>query len=412
MKQNDHTIFKISWRNIWRNRLRSSIIILAVTVGIFGGLVSTGIMKGMVMGLINNSLENQTSHIQIHNKQFVENNEVGFLMNKTDKLLSKISKEPAVKSVCERTKTFGMASTASKSAGIMVNGIDPVREKTVTGIWKKIVKGGGTYFESNKRNRIVISEKLAKKLKARIKSKIVITFQDYDGNLTGASFKVEGIYRTQNSMFDKQNVFVRKTDLDKLLNMPSHSAHEIAIVLKNYKQTGAEVERIKRLTPDYLVQGWPEIDPYLQVSASMVDFMLYIFMLIILIALGFAIVNTMLMVILERTKELGMIMAIGMNKFKVFKMIFYETTLLGIIGALVGIVISAAFTLYFGRYGIDISIVGKGFEAMGYGTVMKPYLELTDYFQVLIMVIITGLIASVFPTIRALKMKPVEAIRD
>ncbi len=412
MKQNNHTILKISWRNIWRNRLRSSIIILAVTVGIFGGLVSTGIMKGMVMGLINNSLENQTSHIQIHNKQFVENNEVGFLMTQTDKLLTDISRDPEVKSACERTKTFGMASTASKAAGVMVNGIDPEKEKTVTGIWKKLIKDKGTYFESNKRNRIVISEKLAKKLNAKIKSKIVITFQDYDGNLTGASFKVEGIYRTQNSMFDGQNVFVRKTDLDKLLDMPPHTAHEIAILLKNYQHTETEVTHIKKIVPDYLVQGWPEIDPYLQVSASMVDFMLYIFMLIILIALGFAIVNTMLMVILERTKELGMIMAIGMNKFKVFKMIFYETTLLAIIGTFVGIVISAVFTLYFGRHGIDISIVGQGFEALGYSTVMKPYLELADYFQVLAMVIITGLIASIFPTIRALKMKPVEAIRD
>ena len=407
-----NTIFKMAWRNIWRNRLRSTIIILAVTVGIFGGLASTGIMKGMVMDLVNNSIENQVSHIQIHNKNFVEDNEVRYLMKNSTGLLLKIKKEKNVKAACVRTKTFGMASTASKSAGVMVNGIDPGNEKLVTGIYKEITDDGGSYFTSKKRNRIVISKKLANKLNAHVKSKIVITFQDYDGTLTGASFKVEGIYKTQNSLFDEQNVFVRKSDLDRLLDLPPNSAHEIAIVLNDYRETDAEMPQIQKLAPDYLIQGWSEIDPYLKVSISMVAFMLYIFMTIILIALGFAIVNTMLMVVLERTKELGMIMAIGMNRIKVFKMIFYETTFLAIIGTMVGIVISALFTGYFSKNGIDISVVSKGFGALGYGSVMKPYLELADYFQVLVMVLITGFVASIFPTIRALKMKPVEAIRE
>jgi ABC-type antimicrobial peptide transport system permease subunit len=135
-------------------------------------------------------------------------------------------------------------------------------------------------------------------------------------------------------------------------------------------------------------------------------------MAIILLALGFAIVNTMLMVVLERTRELGMIMAIGMNRFKVFRMILYETMLLGVIGSIIGMLVSWWFTSYFGEQGIDISMVAQGFEALGYGSVMHPMLEFTDYVQVGFMVLVTGLIASVFPTIRALKMKPVEAIRN
>jgi ABC-type antimicrobial peptide transport system permease subunit len=120
----------------------------------------------------------------------------------------------------------------------------------------------------------------------------------------------------------------------------------------------------------------------------------------------------MLMVILERTKELGMIMAIGMNRFRVFKMIMYETTMLAIVGGILGILVSVLFTSYFGRVGIDISSVAKGFESLGYSSVMHPVLEFIDYVEVIIMVMLTGIIASIFPTIRALKMKPVEAIRD
>jgi ABC-type antimicrobial peptide transport system permease subunit len=101
-----------------------------------------------------------------------------------------------------------------------------------------------------------------------------------------------------------------------------------------------------------------------------------------------------------------------MNRRKIFVMIFYETLLLGLVGGILGIGVSILFTQYFGRVGIDISSVAQGFEALGYSSVMHPYLEFTDYIQVIILVFITGLIASVFPTIRALKMKPVEAIRE
>jgi ABC-type lipoprotein release transport system permease subunit len=385
---------------------------MAVTVGLFGGLAASGIMKGMVVDMVRNALENQVSHIQIHDKDFVANNEVAFFMENSSEIIKKIEANKEVKAVCERTKSYGMAGTASKATGIMINGINPEREKLVTKIYDKLTDSLGTYFSSGKKNRILISEKLAKKLNAKIKSKIVITFQDYNGNLTGASFKVEGIFKTQNGMFDEQNVFVKKADLDKLLDMPANSSHEIAILLNNHKQSQTVLKEIQAIVPNYQAEAWYDIDPYLQFTSSLTEFMLLIFMSIILLALGFAIVNTMLMVILERTKELGMIMAIGMNKFKVFKMIMYETTILAVVGGALGILVSVIFTWYYGDVGIDISSVGEGFESLGYGSVMKPVLEFADYIEVIFLVFVTGLISSIFPTIRALKMNPAEAIRN
>ena len=406
------TTLVIAWRNIWRNKLRSSVVILAVTVGLFGGLAATGIMKGMVIDMVKNSIENQVSDIQIHNKKFPLNNEIEFNIKNSSKLLTEIAKQKEVKAVCQRTKVFAMASTASKGTGVTLNGIEPDKEKQVTKIYTKLTDSLSRYFTSNKKNRILISEKLAKKLNAKVKSKIIVTFQDFDGNLTGASFKVEGIYKTQNAMFDEQNVFVRKHDLDKLLNMPKNSSHEIAVLLNNYQETKIIVPNISKAAPNLLVEAWYEIDPYLQLTSSLTSYMLFIFMSIIMLALGFTIVNTMLMVILERTKELGMIMAIGMNRRKVFTMILFETSLLAIIGGVLGIIISIIFTWYFGDVGIDISSVAEGFEQLGYSSVMHPVLEFIDYIDVIILVMITGLIASIFPTIRALKMKPAEAVRE
>ncbi len=404
------TNLKMAWRNVWRNKLRSSVVIMAVTVGLFGGLAASGIMKGMVVDMVQNALENQTSHIQLHNKKFPANNDVAFLIENTSAIMQKLAAEPEVKAVCQRTKTFGMASTAATGVGVMINGVQPGKEKLVTKIYDKIKSG--SYFTSGKKNRVILSEKLAKKLNVRVKSKVVITFQDFKGNLTGASFKVEGIYKTQNTMFDEQNLFVRKADLDRLLELPTGSSHEVAVLLNDYEETSVMVERIRKLFPEYLTEGWYDIDPYLRLTSALTDFTLFIFMGIIMLALGFAIVNTMLMVILERTKELGMIMAIGMNRFRVFKMIMYETSMLAIVGGILGILITMLFTWYYGKEGIDISAVAKGFESLGYSSVMRPVLDLSDYLEVILMVMLTGIVASIFPTIRALKMKPAEAIRE
>jgi len=406
------TTIIIAWRNIWRNKLRSSIIIFAVVIGLFGGLAAAGIMKGMVFDMVKNTIETQVSDIQIHKEQYALNNEIEYYIKNSDQKVSEILKLENVRAVCQRTKIFGMAATVFTGTGVLINGIEPEKERLVTNISEKFTDSLSTYFTSEKKNRILISQKLAKKLNVRIKSKIIITFQDFEGNLTGASFKVEGIYKTHNALFDEQNVFVKKTDLDRLLLMPENASHEIAVLLNKNMNASQKVASIKKITPNLQVESWGDIDPYLKLTTSLTSYMLIIFMSIIMLALGFAIVNTMLMVILERTKELGMIMAIGMNRFKVFKMIMYETTMLALVGAVFGIAISALFTWYFGDVGIDISSVGEGFEQLGYSSVMHPVLEKEDYIQVVVLVMITGVIASIFPTIRALKMKPAEAVRD
>ena len=136
-----------------------------------------------------------------------------------------------------------------------------------------------------------------------------------------------------------------------------------------------------------------------------------VFMLIILGALGFGIVNTMLMVILERTRELGMLMAIGMTKRRVFMMIMLETLFLALVGALIGEVLSMLLIHYYGSTGIDISSMAEGMESVGYSAITFPVLEGYRYVQITIMVIFIGLLASIYPAIKGLKLDPAEAIR-
>lgn len=404
-------LIKIAWRNIWRSKLRSAVVIFAITSGLVGGLFASSWMNGMARQRVKNAFSLETAHIQLHNPQYALNQDVKKTIRLTDKKLEEISKIAGVKSVTSRLKIVAMAATANKNMGVTIVGVTPKTEKEVFELYKKIDTTSGNFFESKKKNTIVISKALAKELKVKLKSKIVLTFQDYKGEITGAAFKVIGIFKTDNSTWDKMYVFVKNTDLRKVVEVPKDQTHEIDILLEDYTQATIISEQIQKLYPDILSEDWSKIQPYLSFITDYMDIMMGVFMIIILGALGFGIVNTMLMVILERTKELGMLMAIGMNKINVFKMIMLETIFLALVGALVGEVLSLLLINYFGKTGIDISSMAEGLESVGYSAITYPFLEGYRYFQITIMVLITGILASVYPAIKALKLNPSEAIR-
>lgn len=404
-------LIKIAWRNIWRSRLRSIVVIFAIASGLLGGLFASAWMNGMATQRVKDIFSIETAHIQIHHPEFADNFDVRKTIPDIKNKIKEISTTSGVKAVTIRLKSTGMAATANKNTGVTINGVDPESEMQVFSLFEKIDSIDGNFFLSNKKNSIVISKALAKELNAKLKSKIVLTFQDYNGEITGAAFKVTGLFKTANSPWDKMNVFVQNKDLRKVMEIPMDQAHEIDILLNDYSQAESISSTFNKKFPDSISEDWSEIQPYVNFITSYMDVMMGIFMVIILAALGFGIVNTMLMVILERTRELGMLMAIGMTKKRVFIMILLETVLLALVGAVLGEIISILIINYYGSSGIDLSSMAEGLEAVGYNPVTYPYLESYRYVQITILVIITGVLASLYPAIKALKLDPANAIR-
>jgi ABC-type antimicrobial peptide transport system permease subunit len=151
--------------------------------------------------------------------------------------------------------------------------------------------------------------------------------------------------------------------------------------------------------------------PELGLLTGVMDYMLYIFMSIIFLALSFGIINTMLMAVMERVREIGMLMAIGMNKTKIFLMIMLETILLMLTGSFAGLVLSYAIVNFFGKYGIDLSKFASGLSGFGFSSMVYPFLETATYIKIVIMVVVAGIISSIVPARKALKLNPSEAIR-
>jgi len=404
-------LIKIAWRNIWRSRMRSAVVIFAIASGLVGGLFSSAWMNGMAVQRVQSTFALETAHIQFHHPEFSDNFDIKKTIKSTKTKLKEIAETDGVKAVTSRFKTSAMAATANKNMGVTLVGVRTEGEKEVFDLYKKIDSSSGSFFETSKKNSIVISKALAKELKVKLKSKIVLTFQDYNGEITGAAFKVVGIFKTDNSTWDKMHVFVQADDLAAVLEIPDDESHEIDILLEDYTQASLLSAQMQKKYGDILSEDWSEIQPYISFLTEYMNIMMGVFMAIILGALGFGIVNTMLMVILERTRELGMLMAIGMTKRRVFMMIMLETLFLALVGALIGEVLSMLLIYYYGITGIDISSMAEGMESVGYSAMTFPVLEAYRYVQITMMVIIIGILASIYPAIKGLKLDPAEAIR-
>jgi putative ABC transport system permease protein len=168
---------------------------------------------------------------------------------------------------------------------------------------------------------------------------------------------------------------------------------------------------LKSEYPNLQTLTWTELMPDMKMMNESMEFMIYIFVIIILLALGFGIVNTMLMVILERVKELGMLMAVGMNKLRVFTMIVLETIFLSLVGGIVGIALAVGLTIITGKTGLDLSLWAEGLSSAGFDTMVYPTIGIDSVITVTILVILTGIISAIYPARKAIKLNPAEAIR-
>jgi len=404
-------LIKIAWRNIWRSKARSLIVIIAVCIGMIGGTFSTAVMIGAINQRTDSAINNEISHAQIHHSKYILNQDAEFYIENTDKLVQDIQKVENVKAVSPRLKITGMGATAETTTGINIIGVNPEKEIEVSEINNLILEGD--YFSEKRKNQIIISKRLADKLNLKLKSKIILTFLDYESEITGGAFRVSGIFHTNNKMFDEVNVFVRNSDLHRISFYDKDISHEIAILFDDKRDVDKGIEDLKTVVDSkYILQSWKEIQPDLAMMTMMVEKFTSYIIIIILLALSFGIINTMLMAILERKKELGMLMAIGMNRKRIRRMITWETTFLTSLGAIIGVLIAQGLISYFGVYGINLGdYAEEGFEALGFSAVLYPSLNTSFYIQVVVLIFITSFISNLFPVRRAIKMNPAEVLR-
>lgn len=399
---------KIAWKNIWRNPVRSAVIIISVVLGVWAALFIISFSNGMNEQRLHDLLKNYTGHVVVENPAYAEEKAVQYTIEDPDAVLAEVKRQPGIDAWSARTLANGMAQTSSGSYGVQILGIDTLQEMQVTNFHEQLVEGDFLY--SFTRNSIVIGEKLANRLKLDIRSKIILTFQNTAGDITAGAFRVSGIYKSHDAQYDETHVYVRQHDLQQLLGSPE-AIHQVFALLNDYKQAPTIAAALNAGLSQSQARHWAEISPQLSyMDEAMQQFML-IFIGIIALGLTLGIVNVMLMAILERSRELGMLMAIGMNRKRVFSMITTETILLTAAGLPLGLLLTFLTIGYFQENGIDLSVASDAMASLGYNTMVYPQLEATYYWQVALIMLATTLLGSIYPSLKAMQLKPVEAIR-
>ncbi|NGP75701.1 ABC transporter permease [Balneolaceae bacterium YR4-1] len=400
-------IISLGWKNIWRNPTRSAVVIIAVLLGIWAGVFISAFFNSITQSYLQNQLDLMIGHVQITNPEFQDQFNPRYEIDNAETLLGRLENEDYITGIQYESLATGLAQSAANSYGVTIHGIDTAGV-SVHPITSHLVEG--ELLGNISRNPIVIGRALANRLELELRSKMVVSFQDVEGNITAGAFRIAGIFDSFNENYDKGNVYVLRKDLNRLLGEPQ-LIHKITLKIDDFSKASLRANTLQENHPDLKIAGWGEVAPELEYVFNSMDISLYIVMIIIIMALVFSIVNTMLMAVLERTKELGMLMAVGMNKARLFTMILCETFFLTMAGTPVGLFLSWLTVMAFGNYGIDLSAFSQGLNAYGLDTVIYPELSSTYYLNITLLIAGAALLSALYPAWKTLKLKPVEAIR-
>ena len=382
---------------------------LSIIIGLFAGIAVLALYKGMMKSRIRTVIDAEVGHLQLHDSSFKKDYEPKFIIKNGDKIMTSIAAIPEIKFVAPRSIANGMLATTTGSTGVQINGVIPAKEYIVSQLKIKIIEGN--LFDPMKRNEIMIGKKLAKKMKLEIGSRLVLTFTDTTDEIVSAAFRVTAIYQSDNAPLDEKNVYVKLNELNSLLGT-GNAYHEIVLLLRDDDDLNKVQKQLQEKFPGYQVESWKEISPETELMVNTTNQYSYIIMVIIMVALAFGIINTMLMSILERTKEIGMMMALGTNKLKIFSLVLLETIFLTLAGTPVGLFIGWLATSYYHKHGLDLSGMGREMmSSFGFGTMVYPEFPGDKLAGILIIVTGTAIISCLFPAIKALKLQPVDALR-
>lgn len=405
-----NTFVKIAWRNIARSPARSLITVSAIAIG----LCSLIFLKGFVNGADQQMAENYTDlligHIQIHKTGFQKNMSIEKSMGGLENIKDALRKTPQTAAFSERVKDFALISSPEGSAGILLLGVDPVSEKNVSTIHRRLRRG--EFLKKDDNDKILIGAQLSDNLKAGLGDKVVIMSQASDGSVAAAAYEVAGIIETGAEEIDKGLALITLKAAQDLLVL-NGKVSEIVLKLGSLGEVDAATRLLKTKINQtkFEVLNWKEISPqvyqWLQFDAVFTNLILFIVLLVV--ATG--ILNTILMAVLERTREFGIMLALGTKPGQIVFTVTAESFFLGLIGTFIGALSGTCLVIFFGTNGIDLSVMSSALNNLYYDSIIYPRLDYVDIGIYSLIVLSVSIMISIIPALKASRLSPIEAIR-
>jgi ABC-type lipoprotein release transport system permease subunit len=401
---------QLAWRNIWRNKRRTAIILTAVVIGIWSMILLGSLMRGMAAGMIQNGIATLTGHLQIHHKDY--RNDPAIENSITDPMVVEAAlrnEMPAGTLWSSRVRVNAVASNARHSSGVTLVGIDAVSEAKISFIGSAISQG--RYLNPDEKNGILVGEALLDIFETKLGRKLVLMSQDTNREIASRAFRIVGTFQAEMESTEKKYVFVNRTESQKMLKL-KNGISEISILFPDKPDNPDAYQALKAALParNFEVQTWRELLPFQMAYLKILDGFMWIWYLVVFVAMGFGIVNTTLMAVFERMREFGLLKALGMKPWWILREVLTESLLLLITGMAIGNFLGFICIYALSSSGIDLSALAAGAEYAGMTRVIYPAIEIKDVFLSNFIVLFLGILVSAYPAVKAARFTPVEAL--
>jgi ABC-type lipoprotein release transport system permease subunit len=401
---------QLAWRNIWRNKRRTAIILTAVVIGIWSMILLGSLMRGMAAGMIQNGIATLTGHIQVHHQGYRDDPAVENSITDPAAVEAAIRKTmPPGTLWAGRVRVNAVASNARHSSGVTLVGIDPGPEAKISFIGSAVSRG--KYLSPDDKNGIIVGEALLDKFETKLGRKLVLMSQNTDREIASRAFRIVGVFKAEMEATEKQYVFVNRSQGQKMLEL-ENAISEISIIFPDKPDHPDAYQRLKTALQgrNFEVHTWRELLPFQMAYLKILDGFMWIWYLVVFVAMGFGIVNTTLMAVYERMREFGLLKALGMKPWWIIREVLTESLLLLITGLAIGNFLAFVSILILSGSGIDLSALAAGAEYAGMTRVIFPAVAVKDLLMSNFIVLILGILVSAYPAVKAAKFTPVEAL--
>lgn len=398
-------ILNIAFRDLGRNRRRSFFSALAVAMGLAMLMLLAGFLNGEMGGAVDTAVRLQSGHLQVRANNYDENKtslKWEDLVQNPEQVAAQIAAFDQVKVATPRLFASGIAVVGDKSAGVRVTGIDPAspandpyREGLLS----------GEFLTADDNSGVLIGQPLADKLGLKAGDTFNLSVNTSNGDVDEQLFTVRGIYTTQTSSFDGVTVFMPLAKAQAITQTEKH-ASTVFVLLKDAAQTDAVAAALT--SPNLTVLTWKKMNELVLQTEDLANSYMIFFYLIILLITATVIINTLIMSVFERTREIGILMAIGMKGRRIMAMFLTESALLAVGGILIGLVLGGLVVAYFTTVGFHIGNVG--YTGILLADTIHANLTLDATINLSILTFVITLLAGLYPAWMASHMQPVEAL--
>jgi len=398
---------RLAWRYLWRNHRRTIVMLGAISVGAWAMIFMTALTRGMVDQMIADGVSVIPGHVQVHNPDYLDDPSVNNRIALTGAELEERFGEAGFVAWASRVRVPAVITSERESRGVTLLGIDPDAERAFSFV--DYGKVDGRFLEGPDDNGVVIGAKLAETLETEVGKRVVLMSQDPNNEIADRGFRVVGLFHANMETYEETYAFIGKRTAQKMLRI-GDSVSEVVFLGSDYRNVEPVFEKVSAAVDDSVkVSRWTEVDTYLGTMLGVMDGFMLIWVIVIFLALSFGLVNTLVMAVFERVREIGLMLALGMKPMSILGQIIIESMMLLAVGLLIGDVL-AYVTVKPLESGIDISIVAKGMEMFGASSILYPKLYMNDVILSNVVVLVLGFLASLSPAWRASRYEPVEAI--